>query len=382
MANEAAQKAMDICKYKIITKAEHVFVMSIMFNMMFEWRTKDVWTAATDGKTIFINPDRWVKLDNQYRTFVLLHETYHVVFKHCTRAKRMPHLNHEKMNAAEDYMINLIIHDEMGWHPDDCLFDEQYRDMSSMQIYNSLPEDAKPPELDVIQAGTPSSDVESSEADDMDAHIDTMIITAAVAHEKKNGPQSGVMGYGSSLGRMVEDLMNPTIDWMPIARKHMVKHSRERLSMRKPNRRYLANRIILPSRCGKAMDDVCVWCDSSGSVSEKELREYVSFVRFMHKQLKPEHIYLGSFDHELHPGGVYKRREKIPAITLEGGGGTDIQKVIDDCIEKKPALVVIFTDGYFYAQKQDKVPFDLVWIILDNPNFKSNIGRVIHHTTK
>lgn len=379
--HEAAQKLMDKDKYNLITKAEHTFIMQIMFAMRFEW-TDEVPIAATDGISIFTNPDYYVTIDQQFRQFLLLHETYHVVFKHCLRGAARPELDQQRMNCAEDYMINLIIHDVMGYHPDVCLFDEQYRGMSSMEIYHLLPEGIEPPMADVMMPGEGTGDATKGEKDGLGASIDNMVIAAAVAHEKKTGQQPGATGEGDSLGRYIDELMNPTINWLPLARKHMTANIGKSMTMRRPNRRWLPHKMIMPSRSGKGMKDVAIYCDSSGSVTEAELKEYLAFVRTMHQTIKPEFTHISSFDHNLHPGGKYPRSARIPAITLEGGGGTDIKNVMADAAAIEPKMVVVFTDGYFHPPTETSVPYDLIWIILDNPRFTCHIGTVIHHSTK
>ena len=148
-----AQKLMDKDKYNLITEAEHTFIMNIMFSMRFAWTTK-TWAGATDGVYIYTNPENYVKQDQPFRQFLLLHETYHVVFKHVCRGKAMPHLDQERMNAAEDFMINLLIKDQLGWVPQEALCDEKYRGMSSMEIYHLLPtQPQNPMGGDVLQLG-------------------------------------------------------------------------------------------------------------------------------------------------------------------------------------------------------------------------------------
>jgi len=388
-----AQKEMDKAKYNLITKAEHTFIMNIMFAMRFVW-TDEVPTAATDGRHIYTNPDFFLKGSQQFQQFILIHETYHVVFKHVCRGKAMPHLDQKRMNCAEDYMINLLIDDVMGYHPEECLFDEQYRGMSSMEIYHLLPADIEPPGGPDVLAlalpgegvadgeGTAGDQVTQEDIDALAANIDQMVIAAAIHHEKKTGLGPGGTGTGSSLERYIEAMTNPAINWLPLARKHMTAHIGNTMSMRKPNRRWLPHKMIMASRSGKGMNDVAVYLDSSGSVTPNELNEYLAFVRHMHTSIKPHTTHIASFDHLLHPGGKYPRSARIPSLTLEGGGGTDIYNVMDDAAEIEPKLVVVFTDGHFHPPLQSSVPYDLLWIILDNPKFTCHIGKVIHHTTK
>lgn len=64
-------------------------------------------TAATDGKKFFWNPDFLFSLNEDQATVVMLHESFHVCFYHCSRMMAME--NKRVANWAVDYVVNGVI---------------------------------------------------------------------------------------------------------------------------------------------------------------------------------------------------------------------------------------------------------------------------------
>jgi hypothetical protein len=60
---------------------------------------------------------------------------------------------------------------------------------------------------------------------------------------------------------------------------------------------------------------------------------------------------------------------------------------LDDAMNKEEqdngdSFIIILTDGYFSQNKDDKyqeLSDRIIWIVFDNPNFKSRLGTVCHY---
>lgn len=111
--------------------------------------SKEVPTAAVDGKRMFINPLFFSEMRPIAVEFVVLHEIMHCVLLHFDRKKGR---SHTRFNKAADYELNLIVSDELGgFNPlnDPILktgcFDEKYRGMTAEQIYELLSDEKQPP---------------------------------------------------------------------------------------------------------------------------------------------------------------------------------------------------------------------------------------------
>ncbi len=66
-------------------------------------------TAATDGKTVYYNPDFFDKLSDDERAFIYAHEVCHVAFNHILRSKGR---NQRLWNIATDAVINQMLKSE------------------------------------------------------------------------------------------------------------------------------------------------------------------------------------------------------------------------------------------------------------------------------
>ena len=68
--------------------------------------SKSIETAATDGKTIFINQDYLTSLSSSEQNALLLHEVLHMALLHCIRiGGRDRHI----WNIAADIVVNGLI---------------------------------------------------------------------------------------------------------------------------------------------------------------------------------------------------------------------------------------------------------------------------------
>ena len=93
-------------------------------------RTKSM---ATDGRSIFYNPDFVGKITDSELKGVIVHEVMHCALAHhARREEREP----RPWNAACDYAINPIVKQSGFILPTGILEDPQYNDMSSEEIYD------------------------------------------------------------------------------------------------------------------------------------------------------------------------------------------------------------------------------------------------------
>jgi predicted metal-dependent peptidase len=129
------------------------------------------------------------------------------------------------------------------------------------------------------------------------------------------------------------------------------------------------------------LDYICCFIDSSGSMSDKQLKMVLSEVYSLALQKKPMRIVCVQCDTKIQWIKEYTNLKdlKRDALTqgVKGRGGT----VLKPCWEllrddkrfkgKRAEIVLCFTDGYCDQYKRDvKTMQNLFWCILDNTNFK------------
>jgi predicted metal-dependent peptidase len=118
---------------------DHPFFGSLLFRLKGR-ESRSIKTMATDGISLFYNPDFVDTLNAATLCGVLAHEVLHPGLQHhVRRSGRDP----KRWNEACDYAINPILLDA-GLHlPEGVLVDDRFSEMSAEQIYNQLQTEAE-----------------------------------------------------------------------------------------------------------------------------------------------------------------------------------------------------------------------------------------------
>lgn len=384
---KAANKALNKAKIALMAKPDSVFFSTVCFSLKHVWDDR-IPTAGTDGVSVLYNPDFFLSLSEDVRTFVVLHETLHVAFMHPVRVGA---LDKQKYNTAADYVINDVCKKAGFTLWDQALWDAQYRDMSTGQVYELLPD--KPPGQgnpmagDIMEPGSQSKGGEDgkSGSDPGDAvarakevadEIDDILIRASVASKMSGDKPGSIPG---ELEVYLDKLLNPKLPWQRILQKWMSQVAKADYSWRKPNRRFFP-RHYLPSLYSEGLGVIAMATDTSCSVSDQGFTSYFAEIHSVLKQLKPTRLDLLHFDTSIKQIDQIRSVQDLNRVKFTGRGGTDIWPVIEWAAKNRPQVLIIFTDGYFNHQPVDpKVP--ILWIINDNPGFTAPYGKVIHIDT-
>ena len=95
-------RELDRVKSQVFLGNGAAFLGPLMCAMDFVW-TKDIPTAATNGVTVWWNPDWFFQMPMESRKTVLIHELRHVAYMHLSRVLGR---DHKIFNYACDYVIN------------------------------------------------------------------------------------------------------------------------------------------------------------------------------------------------------------------------------------------------------------------------------------
>lgn len=129
------------------------------------------------------------------------------------------------------------------------------------------------------------------------------------------------------------------------------------------------------------LDYMMAWVDSSGSMSDDQLKMCLSEVYSVALAKKPIKLIIIQCDTQIQDIKEYTdlkqlKKDMIKA-TVKGRGGTNLKPcwellIKDNKYKRRPAeLVMVFTDGYLTQYKRNpKTMRNLCWVILDNPSFK------------
>lgn len=366
-----ANKALNKAKINLIIKPNSVFLTTILFSLKQSWNNK-IPTAATNGTELLINSDWFLTLTLHQRVALLAHESYHVCFQHMLRGVNK---EKEKYNKAADYVINIMLKDAGFDLPPEGLVDSKYRNMSTEQVYVLL--ESKPEEkydCDLL-AITSNSDSDNDKTEQDKVMEIGNIIVKAITQSKMQGDDPGTVP--GEIEVMIDELINPKLPWNQVLQNYINGYVKEDFSFRKPNRRFLPE-FYLPSLYSEGLDHLAFAVDASYSVLDEEFAMYLSEIEHARETLKPKLTTIIDFDTKVK--NVHKLSEDISVqdIVFQGRGGTDIKPPLKYFKQNKPTVLIIFTDGEFYPYEDD-IDFPIIWVIIGNKGFTSNIGKVIHY---
>ena len=135
-------------------------------------------------------------------------------------------------------------------------------------------------------------------------------------------------------------------------------------SMRKPQRKmYHTNGIVAPSILKMGAGDVVVLCDSSGSVSGREMSFFLGELNAISQDIKPQSITVITFDAEVQTVRRYEQGDEVDKIEVGGRGGTLVSpafRYVEDN-ELNVDNMVVFTD-LGINDYPDEPHYPVLWI--------------------
>lgn len=395
-APKEAEEALSKAKVRLMLKKDCAFFATLILQTPVYWLTADeVPTAATDGKNLFFNPEFFLDLAPEERIFLVLHEVMHNVYNH---GIRLGFRDHKTWNEAGDYVINDELIQRGFKMPAKGLHNVDYRDMSADEVYEDLiskkdkgqqnpptpwPDLQLPPDGDNQdpnnsqgnQPQTGLGGVEQPSAQEVEDH-NKNLLTQAVQASQMHGDKAGTIP--GSLERLLDKMLKPKLPWTKILARFLFSLNKDDYSWRKPNRRYISQGIILPSLYSEGVGRIDFAIDTSGSVSEDDFNRFISEIGYVFKQYKPEEVGVMQFDHILQSNDKVCNVQDFMKLKFKGGGGTQIEPVLEEFSKNKAKALIILTDGHLYHGAELDPNKPVVWCVYNNPRFIPNFGTVVH----
>ena len=332
-------------------------------------------TAATDGRDVILGEAFCADLSHRQLRYVILHENLHKVYQHHWLWKHLWKENAQLANMAADYVINLEILDMSKKHrdfialPDKGLVDEKYRGMSTADVFNELKKNGAKGEDGLDEHDF--TELSPEEQEEAVKEIEQAVRQGALLAGK----------MGGDTHRAFSELMDSKIDWREQLREFLssVFAGRDDSTWRRPNRRWLAQNIYLPSAVSETMGSLVIAVDTSGSIGEKELASFLSEICGLCESTQPEALHLLSVDAEVQEHRLYSRDDfsTLRNVTsFKGGGGTDMRTIFDYVSKNNinAEAIVVLTDGY--TPYPDSVSVPTLWVM--TTDIVAPIGASIH----
>lgn len=364
-------------------------------------------TTFSDGRKFYYNPDYIDALDAEQTQFALSHEALHCALSHFyRRGHRVRH----RWELACDYAVNpLLINDGLKPTPD-AQYLREYEGMTAEEIYPCLDDldnggerdleddrddndtdgdrekeqnqggsqsererekndktDGEGNQDDVNDKGQsmgsqPPPEMSPQELDDLSTQWQQRMAAAA-----QQALQSGKLE--GEMARMVDYLLQPKLPWRMLLARFLSATARDDYSYARPSTRR-GDPAVYPSLRSHQVN-VVVAVDTSGSISEDEIQEFISEIDAIKSQVRAR-VTLLSCDTDLNYGcpWYFEAWDEFRFdVEIRGGGGTRFTPVFEwiEQQDNAPDALVYFTDaeGVF---PQSEPHFPVVWLVKGKAN--------------
>lgn len=374
--------AVRLTKARTALLLEHPFFGTLLFRLK-PIETTSVATMATDGVSLFHNPEFTQGLAPGELIGVLAHEVMHPALHHDTRRGDR---DQKLWNRACDYAINPLLLDAGLQLPADRLFDPRFVGMSAEQIYNILDqerEESKPQN----ESGNAGNDAQSSQPFPSNSPdtptapetpggfgqvLDAPMMQTVDGAEQKTQPfqeherewqiaveraESVARMAGKTpagLERSLDSGEKARANWREALRRTFSETVPADYSWLRPNRRFLAMGLYLPGIVREGVGEIAIAVDCSGSISQRVLGLFEAEIAALTEEHQPERVHVVYFDTEIHRHDVFERGERI-TLKPTGGGGTSFEPIFAHLEHEgiQPHSVIVLTDllGSFPRQE-------------------------------
>lgn len=164
-----------------------------------------------------------------------------------------------------------------------------------------------------------------------------------------------------SIKDVIDDLKNPEMDWAIRLKQFWSANVKRDSSWNRPNRRFVAQGIYLPSRHTKELDTVLILIDSSGSTAPY-LQRFATELNAVAQDASPRKLVVIYVDMRVCHVSEYERGDEID-LTSYGGGGTDFRPGFRYAEEHgiEPVCAIYLTDLECYSYPEEP-SYPVLWV--------------------
>ena len=385
------QKSLSKISKELMLKEPYYGFFLIMLNKV--WR-KDLPTAGVSKNGInfqlAINEDFWTSLSEMHQMGLLKHELLHIAFGHLTSFKSFK--NKRLANVAMDMEINQYIDED--WLPEGGIDINDYEDLNLERkagcryYYDKLNQfqDEKDKNgtcgtedmdrlLDQVANGEGPDHSTWEEFEDL-SEAEKKLIEKQLQKVLADAKEQTIKKRGNIPGEIegvivIEEIVAPKFDWRGYIRRFTGVSTKvfTKKIRRKENRRFSDN----PGLKIKMKQHMLLAIDTSGSVSDSELQEFMGEIHHIYKV--GVDVTVIQCDTSIKSIEPYKGKHEI---NVAGRGGTEFDPVLDyyNANQKKYTSLVYFTDGECYTSVVPKG--NVLWVLSERSSMNESLpGKVI-----
>jgi predicted metal-dependent peptidase len=385
------QKSLSKISKELMLKEPYYGFFLIMLNKV--WR-KDLPTAGVSKNGInfqlAINEEFWTGLSEMHQMGLLKHELLHIAFGHLTSFKSFK--NKRLANVAMDMEINQYIDED--WLPEGGIDINNYEDLNLERkagcryYYDKLNQfqDEKDKNgtcgnegmdqlLDQVASGDVPDHSTWEEFEDL-SEAEKKLIEKQLQKVLADAKEQTIKKRGNIPGEIegvivIEEIVPPKFDWRGYIRRFTGVSTKvfTKKIRRKENRRFSDN----PGLKIKMKQHMLLAIDTSGSVSDSELQEFMGEIHHIYKV--GVDVTVVQCDTSIRSIEPYKGKHEI---NVAGRGGTEFDPVLDyyNANQKKYTSLVYFTDGECYTSVVPKG--NVLWVLSERSHMNEDLpGKVI-----
>ena len=309
--------------------------------------SKSIETAATNGKTIFINEEYLLSLSSSEQNALLLHEVLHMALLHCTRVGGRDRLI---WNIAADIVVNGLIRMNTTFQlPDGAIIDDDFKDESAEEIYEALLKSKEKIKLsmkDIIEFDEECDDPASSMSTE---EVESYWKDAIQVVENTISNDSNKLGQGNlplGLSSEIKNILEPEVDWRHALWKYVGKTNSDFDDL---DRRFIYKGLYLEGLLTDGLE-IYVCIDTSGSVSDQLLRQFAGELKGILSSYPHVKCKLYYADTALDGPYEIDHIDKLPPA--KGRGGTSFVPFFNALSQSEGVFsevnraAVYFTDGF------------------------------------
>ena len=346
-----------------------------------------------DG-TLLINPKTFLAESIEEQAWTLAHEVLHPALLFWSRLKgRDP----RRANIAHDIVINLILEEWIEScrlamkRPQDVLFEPKFAGMSFEEVYEkivvqklSLPSGGKLG--GDCMPGTSGKDPMDGDSDakhnyniTKEEELEWKSLLARARTMQQTVSSDGWGQLPAGLRRLVQDLLEPKLDWWELLSKWLGENGkRENRTFQRPARRSQSVGQYLASAIKFGFADVSVLLDTSGSISDQDLKDALTEIKGICEDLELRTRVIVC-DAQVHSDVTIDNiLDLLPEI--KGGGGSNYIPAFDLLQSSNfSGVVVAITDGAISVPTT--MPENLrgaLWVLHKNCEPPCNWGDSVH----
>jgi len=325
-------------------------------------------TMATDGKSLYYN-EKFIDGLTEAQVITLIgHEVLHCCLQHLSRRGNRDPI---RWNIACDHCCNYLLTKEHFEPLKDWILLQEYGDIHAEALYSKLPEPIYIV-MPKISGALPKAvygdkdygvliddhelwkDIPEEEKRELES-----VWRAKVAQASNAARQHGKLP--GSLETLVSDLLAPTLDWKLLLAERIITNAfKDDYRVMPPTKKHLWRELFLSNVYCHHLE-IAVAIDSSGSISDPELKAFISEVSGIADQFASYRVHLFAADSKIQQQWVIETHDPWPT-SFKGRGGTNFRPVIKEVTEQLDVPVLVYLTDCYGDYPSEEPPFKVIWV--------------------